>query len=258
MNKKYKKAVIGVLSVVAFTFCAAQSVRAAHVWHQEKQDEEKKETRRIRVAKSPCVFVSSSKKRGMLGIELTSLNEGLRSHFGVPKDAGIMVAGVTPEGPADVAGVKVGDVITSIDGEEVTTFSSLARSIRQKSGGDVVELEIYRDKSPLTLTATIEERNRSEVEMSNFFMEDCDEFEFDFDFDEEAVREAIDSATRHIRSPEFKNQFKWAEKWSDEKFDEEFGEELEEKLKELEKKLKKMEKELEELEKKKKKFEDGL
>jgi len=258
MNKKYNKVAIGVLSVVAITFSATRSVRAVHVWHQEKQDEERKETRRIRVAKSPCVFVSSSKKRGMLGIELTSLNEGLRSHFGVPKDAGILVAGVTPEGPADVAGVKVGDVITSIDGEEVTTFSSLARKIRQKSGGDVVELEIYRDESPLVLTATIEERSRSEVEMSNFFMEDCDEFEFDFDFDEEAVREAIDSATRHIRSPEFKNQFKWAEKWSDEKFDEEFGEELEEKLKELEKKLKKMEKELEELEKKKNQYEDGL
>jgi C-terminal processing protease CtpA/Prc len=256
MNERYKRTALGVLAAVALSAFAIQSVHAAALVWQEKEIEEK-EGKRIRIAKSPCVFISSSKKRGMLGVDLTTLNEALREHFGVPRDAGIMVNGVTPDGPADKAGVKVGDVITSIDGEEVSGFMSLARKIRRKSEGDVVELEIYRDKSPLTLTATIEERKRSEVEMSNFFMEDCDEFEFDYDFDEEAIREAIDNATRHIRSPEFKNQFKWVEEWSDEEFNEKFEKELEKKLKELEKKLEKMEKELEELEKKKKKFEDG-
>jgi hypothetical protein len=257
MKVRYRGTMIGVLTLAVLSAVAIQNVDAATLVWQEKEIEEK-EGKRIRIAKSPCVFISSSKKRGMLGVELTTLNEALRAHFGVPRDAGIMVNGVTPDGPADKAGVKVGDVITRIDGEEVTSFSSLARKIRKKSEGDVVELEIYRDKRPLTLTATIEERRRSEVDMSDFFMEDCDEFEFDFDFDEEAMREAIDNATRHIRSPEFKNQFKWVEKWSDEELDEKFGEELEEKLKELEKKLEKMEKELEELEKKKKKSEDGV
>lgn len=223
------------------------SARAAPLTWQEKQDD-KKEVKRVRI-KRPCIIVSSHKKRGMLGVQLTDLTTELRAHFGVPMDAGVMVAAVTPDGPADKAGVRVGDIITSIDGEEVSTYGELARRIRGKNEGDSIELGLYRDKSPLTLTAAIEEQERSEVEISNLFTGDCDEFEFSFDFDEEAVRRAVENATRHLRSPEWRNQWRaMAERWR-EGFDEK---EWETKLKELEDKVQEMEKELKELEKKNK------
>jgi hypothetical protein len=137
----------------------------------------------------------------------------------------------------------VGDIITSVDGHEVSSSSDVARRIRRKEGGEVAEVEVLRDGSSLTLSATIEEGERSEVDLGSFFMEDCDELEFDFDFDEEAVKEAIENATRHFKSQEWQSQWKWAERFSEE--------ELEEKLKELEKKLEKMQIELKRLEEKK-------
>jgi C-terminal processing protease CtpA/Prc len=166
----------------------------------------------------------------------------------VAEDTGVMISGITPDSPAEKAGLRVGDIITSIDGEDASSTSDVARVIRGKGEGEIAEVEVIRDKSPLTFSATIEERARSEVDLGEFFLEDCDELEFDFDFDEEAVREAIENATRQFRSPEWRAHWKWVEQWDEE----EFNEKLDEKLKELEKKLEKMEKELEKLELKKK------
>jgi hypothetical protein len=181
----------------------------------------------------------------MLGVQLTNLSSELRAHFGAPEDTGVMISGITSGSPAEIAGLRVGDIITSIDGKEVSSSSDVARPIRRKEAGEIAEIEVLRDKSSLTVSAAIEERARSEIDLGDFFLEDCDELEFDFDFDEEAMREAIENATRHFRSPEWKSQWKWFEQWD--------GEELEEKLKELEKKLEKMEEELERLELKKRK-----
>jgi hypothetical protein len=189
----------------------------------------------------------------MLGVQLTNLSRELRTHFGADEDAGVMISGVTPDSPAEKAGLRVGDIITSIDGEEASSTSDVSRLIRRKEEGDIAEIGVLRDKSALTLSATIEERARSEVDLGDFFLEDCDELDFDFDFDEEAVREAVENATRHFRSPEWRSQWKWLEQWDEEEFDEK----LDEKLKELERKLEKMEKELEKLElKKNKKIEE--
>jgi hypothetical protein len=181
----------------------------------------------------------------MLGVQLTNLTRELRAHFGAPEDVGVMVSGVAADSPADKAGIRVGDIITSIDGHEVSSSSDVGRRIRRKEAGVVAEVEVLRDKTTLTLSAAIEVRERSEVDLGEFFMEDCDELEFDFDFDEEAVKEAIENATRHFQSPEWQSQWKWIERFTEE--------EVEEKLKELEKKLEKMEEELEKLEEKKRK-----
>src|SRR5687768_4011062 len=55
-------------------------------------------------------------KRAFLGVSLVDLTPELREHYGTDKNAGILVGSVEEGGPADKAGVKVGDIITSIDG----------------------------------------------------------------------------------------------------------------------------------------------
>src|SRR5258708_4887988 len=62
-------------------------------------------------------------KRGYLGVELTELTPELRAHFGAPQDTGVMVARVVAGSPADKAGLKVGDIITSLDGKAVESSS---------------------------------------------------------------------------------------------------------------------------------------
>jgi hypothetical protein len=249
MNRLFKGTVVAGFTLWMASSLTAGSARAAPGWVQEKQQEEEtKREKRVHIVKTPCVFVSSSHKRGTLGVQLTNLTPDLRAHFGAPKDIGVMISGITTGSPAEKAGLQVGDIITSVDGEDVESSSDVARRIRGKQQGEVAEIHVLRDKTSLTLEATIEESERAEVDLGDFFRGDCDEFQFAFDFDEEAVKDAIENATRHLRNPEFLSQWKWAEHFSEA--------ELQEKLKELEKKLEKMEKELEGLEFKKKQLEE--
>lgn len=97
-------------------------------------------------------------KGGFLGVQMTELTPELRTHFGVPEDAGVMVSKVIDDSPASRAGVEVGDVVSAVDGEAVGSGSALARAIGGLGDGDAVNLEIWRGGQVQTLTATVEER----------------------------------------------------------------------------------------------------
>ena len=83
--------------------------------------------------------------RGFLGVELTPLTPELRVHFGVAEDTGVMVARVEEGGPAQAAGIRVGDILSAIDGERIESGRQLSRAVRKKEEGDLVTLELYRD-----------------------------------------------------------------------------------------------------------------
>ena len=57
---------------------------------------------------------------------------------------------------ASRAGVKAGDVITSLNGGTVTTAADLRRRAQQLEGGDEFTLAIVRDKKPMTLKGKVE------------------------------------------------------------------------------------------------------
>ena len=231
-----------------------------HGQEREQRSEQRDKRVRVRVGRNPCVFVSSGHKRGMLGVQLADLTSELRAHFGAPADTGVMISKVVGDSPAEKAGIQVGDVITAVDGEEVSSSSDLSRRIRRKDDGDVATLQIYRDKNPMTLDATIEARERSEIDLGGMLV-DCEDFEdledlenledfdFQFEIDEEQIRESVERATEYLRSPEFKSQWKWIERWDEDELEEKL-EGMEEKLKEMEKELKKLEKEKNKIKKK--------
>lgn len=99
-------------------------------------------------------------KGGFLGVQMTELTPELRAHFGVPEDAGVMVSKVVDDSPASRAGIQVGDVISAVDGETVSSGGALARAISGHGDAEAVTLEIWRDGAVETLTATLEERNK--------------------------------------------------------------------------------------------------
>lgn len=63
---------------------------------------------------------------------------------------------VIPDGPADNAGVKPGDVITELDGRKITDLDQLIVRIRSKAVGDKVTLKVQRDGKEHELTMTLE------------------------------------------------------------------------------------------------------
>lgn len=93
--------------------------------------------------------------RAYLGVSLNNLSPELREHFGGPKEAGVIVESVAPDSPADKAGVRVGDILLSVDGNEVKSAASVRSALRDKKDGDAVRLEVQRGRARQTLMAAV-------------------------------------------------------------------------------------------------------
>lgn len=89
--------------------------------------------------------------RRRIGINTTELTKQLAEYFGVTD--GVLVSSVNDDSPAAKAGIKAGDVITAIDGEQVESSGDLSRAINKKKDGDVT-LTVVRNKSQRTVTVT--------------------------------------------------------------------------------------------------------
>jgi membrane-associated protease RseP (regulator of RpoE activity) len=101
-------------------------------------------------------------KRGYIGVTLLEITPELRAHFGAPKDAGVLVSGVTADTPADKAGLEVGDVFIAVDGKRADWSGDVSREIRDRKAGETVSIEVVRGGAARKLTVTVEERPRRE------------------------------------------------------------------------------------------------
>ncbi len=102
---------------------------------------------------------------GWMGVRLVDIPADLRVHFGAPSDAGVLVGEVEKDSPAGRAGVSVGDVVTAVDGGKVTSLWEIARTVRRRTAGETVQLDVIRGRAKKTLPVKIEERPRQEVEL---------------------------------------------------------------------------------------------
>jgi len=97
-------------------------------------------------------------KRAYLGVSLVDLSPELRDYYGAPKSSGLLVSSIEDDSPADKAGIRVGDIIISIDGKDVESSVDLRRNLREKKDGDSVRVELLRGRSRQTVVATVVER----------------------------------------------------------------------------------------------------
>jgi predicted metalloprotease with PDZ domain len=97
-------------------------------------------------------------KHAFLGVVLNDLSPELREYFGAPRENGSIVASVEADSPADKAGLKVGDIITSVDGKDIDSAWGLRRALRDKKDGEAARIEVIRGKTRQTLVATVVER----------------------------------------------------------------------------------------------------
>ena len=90
-----------------------------------------------------------ARTEGYLGVSVLDRNDG---------GLGAMIAEVSPGSPADLAGMKVDDVVIQADGSPVDGQPALVAAIRDKSPGDSIKIDVLRDGERITLTATLIER----------------------------------------------------------------------------------------------------
>jgi serine protease Do len=93
--------------------------------------------------------------RGYLGAGISPFTKELAEGVGIDadKDAGAFVQSVTKGGPAEKAGLRVGDVILSVNGVKVADATALTRAVAATHSGDNLKLDILRSGKPMTLTA---------------------------------------------------------------------------------------------------------
>ena len=103
-------------------------------------------------------FSFSYRGGGRLGISTEDLTDGLRDYFGVKR--GVLVRSVTDGSPAAKAGLKAGDVITAINGDQVDEPSDISRALDRLDTDADFTLEITRDKKTQTLKGKLETRDR--------------------------------------------------------------------------------------------------
>jgi len=97
-------------------------------------------------------------KRAYLGVRLIDLTSDLREHYGATRDAGILVGTIDDGSPAARAGLRVGDIILSVDGKDVESPVDVRRALAGKKEGDSVRVEILRNRNRQMLVAGVEER----------------------------------------------------------------------------------------------------
>ncbi len=106
-------------------------------------------------------------RQGYLGIRLLEMTPELRAHYGAPKDAGVLVAGVESESPASKAGILVGDIVTRAGGERIESGRDLTHAVRRMKSGETLKLEVSRDRAVKQLTVKIEERRSAEIDLGD-------------------------------------------------------------------------------------------
>lgn len=97
------------------------------------------------------------------GLTVTNLTQEQRQSLGAP-DGGLLVKKVDPGSPAAEAGIKPGDVITKINGEQLKSGSDLTGATMAEKGKKQ-SVELIRDKKPMTVQISAAEKTMPDTQM---------------------------------------------------------------------------------------------
>ncbi len=105
--------------------------------------------------------------RGYMGILPQELTPELAKQFGVPNDHGVAVAQVEPNSPAEKAGLKVGDVITGVNGNPIEDVNEFRLEVAGFAPATTIHLKVVRGSQTLDLPVTLSEYNLERADSDN-------------------------------------------------------------------------------------------
>ena len=101
--------------------------------------------------------------RGYLGVLIQKVTPEIAESLGMDRGYGALVANVSKDGPAEKAGVKVGDVIVEFDGKEVKDSGDLPIIVARTPVDKKVRMKVLRDKKEVILNVAVGELKEEEV-----------------------------------------------------------------------------------------------
>lgn len=108
-------------------------------------------------------------RRGELGIMGTELNSELAKAMIVDAQRGAFVSQVMPNSSAEKAGIKAGDVITSLNNKPVSSFAALRAEVGSMPVGSKISLGLLRDGKPVTVNLELQQSTQNQVDAATIF-----------------------------------------------------------------------------------------
>ena len=94
-------------------------------------------------------------RRGWLGVRIQPVDDAIAESLGLGSARGALVAGVTPGGPAEPAGLKAGDVVLKFDGKDVKESRDLPKIVAATAVGKAVEVIVMRSGKEVPLSVKL-------------------------------------------------------------------------------------------------------
>ena len=91
-------------------------------------------------------------RRQEIGVSLQTISPVMASSLKLPKDYGVIVSDVWPGGPAEGAGVQIGDILVSVDGQPADNLPTVIYNFRLRDSSDKVQLVVLRGTTQQTLS----------------------------------------------------------------------------------------------------------
>jgi serine protease DegQ len=104
------------------------------------------------------IITTGSVTRGWIGVEPQDVTPEIAESFGLEQKSGAIVAGVLKNGPADRAGIKPGDILVSVDGQDITDTTRLLNLIAQIKPGSNAKIHLVRKNREMDLDVMIGKR----------------------------------------------------------------------------------------------------
>ena len=101
-------------------------------------------------------------ERGYLGVQINPVTDDVADSLGIERNRGEFVQSVVPDGAADRGGIQPGDIVTRVDGKEVTPEQTLSFLVANIAPGTRVPVELYRDGRRRTVQLTVGRRPSEE------------------------------------------------------------------------------------------------
>ena len=99
-------------------------------------------------------------RRQEIGISTQTITTGMAAALKLARNYGVIVSDVWPGGPAEAAGMKVGDILVSVDGQPADNLPTVNYYFRLRDSADNVQLVVLREGAEKTLSiAAVEERS---------------------------------------------------------------------------------------------------
>jgi serine protease Do len=112
--------------------------------------------------------------RGQIGISVQTITPLLAAGLKLPRDWGVLVSDVVPDGPADDSGIEIGDIVLSLNGRTMENARQLEVNLYRYPLGEQVNLEILRGERRLSVQVPVTSNDEDPARFADMVNPDRD------------------------------------------------------------------------------------